>query len=587
MFPVREVGARLIFIAEGYGASERSKFEADVERLVFEVFEDGGAPLHAVRTLVAFDTVWAASAKSGVPRLRQGLASQEDSKTAFGLFRDVRAPLRIVEPSPWSYDAARKACAETIDANACQRGGASTLILLANDPYYGGLGDDVLIATSSRTSGALSLRHELGHTLGDVGEEYDSGGDYSGANFATAAAPCAVGAEPRRFRVVVDGVAMIRDEWDCASWLPPPATPRNQSGGLRGGGAVDRPPRETEATELVLAEWPWRSLDRGRDFSRRFETALPYVSLDVSVAGALAVDVFVDGTLAKMEFATPETYDRRFAHANVHLNKSTHHEIVIAQRRVGNATLPAAAAAWTPQRLLCHVQIHSSSADTEKLAEPGPSSELGAFATFSGQGIFAGYRPTRDGCLMRDVTKKCFCAVCRNAIVRAVLAKSKGLLGGEAISVTPNGLSIPRLVDHPRLSLRWFRVRGTPAGEKRGEAVGKRMQRHWEAGAGDAGCWEVVATLQSDALLGPLSVLETTARAAVGPGHPDCWRLPSERWRAFDPAFDAAFALPGPAPRNPARHLHSRADVAQITAAAVLVVILLRRLPRFARDKEK
>ncbi|KAH8046444.1 IgA peptidase M64 [Aureococcus anophagefferens] len=51
--------------------------------------------------------------------------------------------------------------------------GAPRRRLLANDPYYGGLGDDVIIATASKTSGALALRHELGHVLGDVGEEYD------------------------------------------------------------------------------------------------------------------------------------------------------------------------------------------------------------------------------------------------------------------------------------------------------------------------------------------------------------------------------------------------------------------------------
>lgn len=45
------------------------------------------------------------------------------------------------------------------------------IVLLANDHQYGGLGDDVAIVTASRASGALALRHELGHTLGDFGEE--------------------------------------------------------------------------------------------------------------------------------------------------------------------------------------------------------------------------------------------------------------------------------------------------------------------------------------------------------------------------------------------------------------------------------
>ena len=40
----------------------------------------------------------------------------------------------------------------------------------------------------------LALRHELGHILGDIGEEYDAGGDYSGPNFA----------ETRRFLTLSD-----------------------------------------------------------------------------------------------------------------------------------------------------------------------------------------------------------------------------------------------------------------------------------------------------------------------------------------------------------------------------------------------
>ena len=33
--------------------------------------------------------------------------------------------------------------------------------LIANDPYYGGLGGEFIISTSSKTSGSIVLRHEM------------------------------------------------------------------------------------------------------------------------------------------------------------------------------------------------------------------------------------------------------------------------------------------------------------------------------------------------------------------------------------------------------------------------------------------
>src|SRR5690606_10105434 len=36
----------------------------------------------------------------------------------------------------------------------------------------------------SHNSGSMVLRHELGHNFGNVGEEYDGGQVYSGANFS-------------------------------------------------------------------------------------------------------------------------------------------------------------------------------------------------------------------------------------------------------------------------------------------------------------------------------------------------------------------------------------------------------------------
>lgn len=54
--------------------------------------------------------------------------------------------------------------------------------VIGNDDYYGGLGGEFVIATRSETSGTIVLRHEMGHNLIKVGEEYDGGEVYSGVN---------------------------------------------------------------------------------------------------------------------------------------------------------------------------------------------------------------------------------------------------------------------------------------------------------------------------------------------------------------------------------------------------------------------
>jgi hypothetical protein len=50
--------------------------------------------------------------------------------------------------------------------------------------HLGGLGGEFVISTSSKTSGTVVIRHELGHNLIPVGEEYDGGWVYSGVNAA-------------------------------------------------------------------------------------------------------------------------------------------------------------------------------------------------------------------------------------------------------------------------------------------------------------------------------------------------------------------------------------------------------------------
>ena len=104
-------------------------------------------------------------------------------------------------------------------------------VLLVNTPFYGGLGDEIPIVSSSPTSGRTSFLHEIGHALGDFGEEYDAGADYSGANFALTKRPCRHNERSRKNEAG-------HDVWPCVSWT------KHVS-----------PSFTSESSALVLAEW--------------------------------------------------------------------------------------------------------------------------------------------------------------------------------------------------------------------------------------------------------------------------------------------------------------------------------------------
>ena len=46
-------------------------------------------------------------------------------------------------------------------------------LMIGNDGLYGGLGGDFTVITASEINGPLVLRHELGHSLIEEGDEYD------------------------------------------------------------------------------------------------------------------------------------------------------------------------------------------------------------------------------------------------------------------------------------------------------------------------------------------------------------------------------------------------------------------------------
>lgn len=149
-------------------AEEKDKFLADIKTLSDDIVGEGGAMAH-VADLVNVYGVWVASEESGLGH------DGPLPGSPFGLYREG-ATLRAVMPG--YPKRARAACQEWRNKkDACDQA-----VILGNDELYGGLGGEFTITTSSKANGVVVARHELGHSLIEVGEEYDGGYVYMGDN---------------------------------------------------------------------------------------------------------------------------------------------------------------------------------------------------------------------------------------------------------------------------------------------------------------------------------------------------------------------------------------------------------------------
>lgn len=157
----------VVFMGDGYTASEQTRFFDDMKRLTKDMFS--GETFAQYLPLFNIWAVFLPSQESGV-----GVGGSP-KKTAFGLYRDGTELRGLYTSNSWK---ARNVC-NAVGPNACDFPS-----LIGNDDFYGGLGGEFVISTRSPTSGTIVLRHEMGHNFGKVGEEYDGGYVYDGANNA-------------------------------------------------------------------------------------------------------------------------------------------------------------------------------------------------------------------------------------------------------------------------------------------------------------------------------------------------------------------------------------------------------------------
>ncbi len=354
--------------------------------------------------------------------------------TAYGLYRPGET-LRGIFPT--NRSALRRSCAAAPDCDYP--------VVVANSEFYGGLGGEFAITTRSLTSGTMVLRHELGHNFGSVGEEYDGGG-YFGANNSS---------------------SLERLGWP--DWV---TTAKDENGQVI--------PADMS---LLAVDWPWERIDDEpfvQPFTSQGNRVSTHLRMSLSgLEGPGAFQVLIDGS--PLEAFTLPTNDRSFV------------DFLIPQGlAAGNHTLTVEALRPDGDEYLSSFAMFEYGFDPEEDPEA-----VGAFPVFGQDRRVAGYRPTNEACLMRNMRHPWFCVVCQENNWRELL-KPLRLYddhqitveeGGDGVivSVSPLPLGQFRTTGVPRaenehLELRWF-LNGRPLSEGDDQVSVRLSNDQWARGS--------------------------------------------------------------------------------------------------------
>ncbi|PCH40428.1 hypothetical protein WOLCODRAFT_150474 [Wolfiporia cocos MD-104 SS10] len=348
----------LVFFGDGYTAREKDKFLADAERLALDISQN--QTFNTVKPLLNFWAAFSPSNESGVG------TNGKPKDTLYGLYRDGTELRGVYYSKP---EVAHAACSSMGDK-------CDYPILMGNDPLYGGLGGTFTVITPSLANGALVLRHELGHSMIYVGEEYDGGPGYFGVNAAHS----------------------VDEPIPWAHWFT--GAPENQHVDHEGKLADVR----VERSVMPMQAYPWTMLNASEPWSINFESSGAYSRhlVRFSLSGLPdEEDLLVEldgqdlGWIPRLDIGI----DRW--HYDVHRNESLN----LGEREV-KFTLRDSGREGIAQ--LCSVEVLEFGSEDEFISTPG---HYGVYPTFSDKNETS-YRPTNEDCLMRIVTTPNFCSVC-------------------------------------------------------------------------------------------------------------------------------------------------------------------------------
>ncbi|KAG0324576.1 hypothetical protein BG004_003450, partial [Podila humilis] len=239
----------------------------------------------------------------------------------------------------------------------------------------------------SNKSGTVVLRHELGHSLIDVGEEYDGGQVYSGVN--------------------AERWSIQNIKWK--HWITPDNNDNDKT---------TISPRE-EKNILRAQDYAWYNLAKG-PYKVRFESNGEYKrwSLKISHSGVDtddSLEVYLDGE--RLDWTSPGGYDRDFSEwfGDKGFTAGSH-ELEFRQ----GAKYDNNNDEERPIRQLCSVTLHEFMGEDQYRFD---NSIISAYPTYDIRGRKT-WRPSNEYCLMRNMTSTHFCSVCKEGLWHRLLSKA-------------------------------------------------------------------------------------------------------------------------------------------------------------------
>lgn len=366
----------LTFLGDGYLLSEKEKYFSDVQRLVKDLIER--ETFKSYRKLFNIYATFTPSRQSGI-------SDRVYKDTVFGLYRYPKGSKRGILPGN------KDVIEEVLDTLPFF---TDYPIIVANDDYYGGLGGRYAITTRSLSSGSMVLRHELGHNFSNVGEEYDGGQVYMGANFSST------------------------PQVGWGHWI-------------EGNIKLNR-------SKFLSGSYLWQNLTN-HDYRKKFtlegdKTHL--YSINISSVGWESkndVVLFLNGRPLNLQgrFTSDRSF---FTTKKINLNPGDHLLEIVDKSRDGDNVLAFA-----------NGKAYPDSYNFKK-------GQIGAFNIFDSKGKEKGFRPTHNDCLMRDMRLLNFCPVDQENIWFRFFRKLNLI---ENINVKKEEIIIT-LMDLKGIQLSWF-----------------------------------------------------------------------------------------------------------------------------------
>ncbi|KXN82819.1 hypothetical protein AN958_02093 [Leucoagaricus sp. SymC.cos] len=357
----------LVFFSDGYTIEETDKFFADAKRLADDVSQN--QTFYTVKPLLNFWGAFTPSEESGI-----GVGGVP-KKTPYGLYRDGTELRAVYYDKP---EVARAACDSMGDQ-------CDYPILLGNDPLYGGLGGEFTVITASILNGPLVLRHELGHSIIEVGEEYDGGFGYFGVNAAHDLD------KPIPWEHWLSSYS--EDDVDIENYMA----------------------SRVERSVMPMQVYPWTLLNTTQSWSIKFPASGTYSRhlVRFSLSGLPEVsDLHVELDGVDLKWVPKEGLGLDRWHYDIHRDgglSDGEHEL--------NFTLLNKELEGVAQ--LCSAEILEFGSEDEFVSTLGYYS---LYPTFFDKNETS-YRPTNEDCLMRVVTTPNFCSVCLEGLWFSLLKR--------------------------------------------------------------------------------------------------------------------------------------------------------------------